>query len=362
MCDPKKIYNDAPDEFAEFLDSGASTVSLHKLAGIENPFVKTGIYKEILTESDTCTVCPHCGLEQIVSLTEEGRVSKKQSSVCEMCHNQFQVSLDEFRLFEIQHDVLAEFISQGVGCSICRQFKKTGWQFGKLRDYDVYFACSPTPGMYKALESTPKSVLIIGKNNPKYLPPSLATRVIYLSRLLFVNDGKLNFAPEAIEEKVPMPRHEHRRTEKNPEKPTKKHSRPPIQVYTPYYLCMICEWIDELRKKGQTGKPPFKWITRWLFLHCHIQGVAHVGERQVRRHVEKLIASTPDNPKRDKRSATFAVYWKECESERFVQVFSKKDVAKTITEAFDVAMKTGFKVSLMRGMDAADFADKVRTI
>lgn len=360
MCDPKKIYNDAPDEFAEFLDSGATFVSLKKLGGAENPFVKAGIYTECAPEDEICTMCPECGQEQIVYRTEKLVTHKHMPVTCERCGHPHLVYLSEFRLFTIQHDVLAEFISKGIGCSICRQYKKTGYMFGKLRDYDVYFACSPTPGMYKALESTPKSVLIIGKNNPQLLPPSLAPRVIYLARLLYVQDGKLNFAPEAIEEKIPLPpKSEPKKKEKDPEKPTKKHSRPPIHVYTPYYLEMIHEWLKELRRDEKTGKPEYKWITAWMHEHCHIQGLEPVGERQIRRHVKKLIAEMPDNPKRDKRSPSFALYWDGCEDENFIARFSEEDVNSLILRTFKTAQETGFKVRPMRGMDAAEYADKV---
>lgn len=362
MCVPQeKIYNDAPDEFAKFLDNGDLIVSLRNLGGTDNPFVKAGIYKP--EEPDEFSfyhaTCPICGVEAYADepADEYGLVHFKCG--CSDCGYRFELELDECTYYQIDHLALAEFISNGIGCNICRQFQR-GWLFGKLRDYDVYFACSPTAGMYKALESTPKSVLIIGKNTPKLLPSQLAPHVIYLSRLLFVQDGKLNFAPEAIEEKIPVSRRERRRAERPTGEITKKHSRPPIHVYTPYYIAMIREWLEELRREQKTGKPEYKWITEWMHEHCHIQGLEPVGERQIRRHVAKLIAEMPDNPKRDKRSPSFALYWDGCEDENFIARFSEEDVNSLILRTFKTAQATGFKVRPMRGMDAAEYADKVK--
>ena len=148
---------------------------------MENPFIKSGIYTQVPIKECQCETC---------AVNTEPDMFFGEDDICEKC----RTSVEQKKTnpdYEIDHLALAEFISNRIGCTSCRQFKKTGWQFGTLRDYDVCFACSPTPGMYKALESTPKSVLIIGKNTPKLLPASLATRVIYLSRLLLVENGEL---------------------------------------------------------------------------------------------------------------------------------------------------------------------------
>ena len=230
MATPEaKIYNDAPDEFAEFLDSGHLVVTLDKLGGQNNPFIKEGIYREAAPN-----ISPNGEIQIRFPDGNESKVTEVK-----------YVNKD----YAIDHNALAEFMSRGLGCKISRQFKKTGWQFGKLRGYDVYFACVPTAGMYRALESAPKSVLIIGQNNPETLPSSLATRVIYLSRLLFVKDGTLQFANEVVEEKIPMPQGGGRRDSEPKERRAKGNpKRWPIQMYAPHYLKMMAEWFENLRR------------------------------------------------------------------------------------------------------------------
>ena len=351
MCVPQeKIYNDAPDEFAEFLDSGEQTVTLEKLGGENNPFIKAGIYQRLPPPVCHCEDCDINRLPDFDPIEAE--------HICDQCRENNDRKA-QIVTYSIDHLALAEFISNGIGCTICRQFQR-GWLFGTLRGYNVYFACAPTAGMYRAITTSEKSVLIIGKNNPKLLPKGLEHKVIFLSRLLYVDDGILNFAPEAIEEKIPVSRRERRRAERPTGEITKKHSRPPIHVYTPYYIAMIREWLEELRREKKTGKPEYKWITEWMHEHCHIQGLEPVGERQIRRHVAKLVAEMPDNPKRDKRSPSFALYWDGCEDENFIARFSEEDVNSLILKTFKTAQATGFKVRPMRGMDAAEYADKVK--
>ena len=357
-----KIYNDAPDEFAEFIDSGRPDVSLKELGGEDNPFVKEGIYKESsFDEFCDYAYCPECG--HIVCFNNDFSYRELITLKCgnENCEWEFDVDADDCKHYAINHYALAEFMSKDLGCSVCRQFMKTGWQFGKLRGYDVYFACKPTEGMYRALASAPKSVLVIGQNNPKNLPSALATRVIYLSRLLYVKDGTLHFANEVIEEKIPLQRGSTARAGDKSEKPSKKLARPPVQVYTPYYLSMMAEWLERLQKQGKTGRPSKKWMVEWLYKKGPSINRRRLSERQVYRHIEKLTEQTPP-PKGepDYRSAVFAAHWDGCLDMAYVNHYSVDDLTEAISEAFATAKKLGFKIKTMRDMDAADFADKVR--
>ena len=356
-----KIYNDAPDEFAEFIDSGRPDVSLKELGGEDNPFVKEGIYKESIDEFCDYAYCPECG--HIVCFNNDFSYHELITLKCgnEDCEWEFDVDAEDCKHYAIDHYALAEFMSKGLGCSVCRQFKKTGWQFGKLRGYDVYFACEPTDGMYRALESAPKSVLVIGQNNPKKLPSALATRVVYLSRLLYVSDGALHFADEVIEEKIPLLRERVVQVTDEVEKPAKRHARPPVQVYTPYYLAMMGEWLYKLFQEVKTGQPTKKWMVDWLYKHGQSFSRRRLSERQIYRHIEKLTAETPP-PKGtpDYRSPVFAAHWNGCLDMAYVQHFSVEDLPKAISKAFTVAEKLGYKIKPMKSMDAADFADKVR--
>lgn len=350
-----KIYNDAPDEFAKFLDSGNYVVTLGELGGLGNPFVTKGIYKKRHLETPEgygYTVCPKCGdLLDLYFLEEDDTIT---------CENRqhgpwtFEVKEEDCTFYEIDHDVLADFMSKGLGCPVCRQFKD-GWLFGKLRGYDVYFACNPTEGMYRALESTPKSVLVIGQNTPKNLPPALATRVIYLSRLLYVKDGTLHFANEAVEDKIPLPRGNRQK-----EKPTKKTARRwPIQVYAPYYLTMMSEWLDILRKEDRAGQPTKEWMVEWLYKHGASPNRKRLSTRQIYRHIDVLSEETPPGKgKLDRRATVFGTHWNGCEDKAYVDTFSVKDLSEAILKSVSTARKLGFDINLMRHMDAADFADK----
>lgn len=357
-----KIYNDAPDEFAEFIDSRRHEVSLNDLGGENNPFIKEGIYKESWNAGEElyyCTeyaYCPDCGNK--VGFYHD--FSKKAYIDVECsCGRELTFRLKDCTHFAIDHCALAEFMSRGLGCKICRQFKKTGWQFGKLRGYDVYFACIPTAGMYRALESAPKSVLVIGQNNPETLPSSLATRVIYLSRLLFVKEGSLHFANEVVEEKIPLPRGRAAQVAEEGKKPAKKKRRPPVQVYTPYYLSMMGVWLDKLQHEGKTGQPSKEWISDWLKKNCPPLNNRHLSGRQIYRHIEKLTDDTrPASGKPDYRSDVFTAHWNGCLDMAYVNRFSAEDLTDAIMSAFAVMKDLGYKPTTMRGMDAADFADK----
>lgn len=360
-----KIYNDAPDEFAEFLDSGRCEVSLEDLGGEDNPFVKAGIYRFRREEVKEGTYCPCCGAKEDVapdlgflSDYDEGDEDSPENPLNLMIVGSAPCDLQ--RYFSIDHNALAEFMSKGLGCTVCRQFKKTGWQFGKLRGYDVYFACRPTEGMYRALESAPKSVLVIGQNTPKTLPSALATRVIYLSRLLFVKDGELQFANEVIEEKIPMPRAGVKSESGQKGKQTKKHlKRWPIQAYAPYYLTMMSEWLDILRRENKVGKPTKEWITEWLYKHGASPNRKRLSERQIYRHIDVLSEETPPGKgKLDRRATVFGTHWNGCEDKAYVETFSVKDLTEAILKAVSTASKLGFDIKPMRNMDAADFADK----
>lgn len=361
-----KIYNDAPDEFAEFLDSGRCEVSLEDLGGEDNPFVKVGIYSFRREEVKEGTYCPCCGAKEDVapdlgflSDYDEGDEDSPENPLNLMIVGSAPCDLQ--RYFSIDHNALAEFMSKGLGCTVCRQFKKTGWQFGKLRGYDVYFACRPTEGMYRALESAPKSVLVIGQNTPKTLPSSLATRVIYLSRLLFVKDGSLHFANEVVEEKIPLPHGRAAHAAKEGKKPVKKYTRPPIQVYTPYYLSMMGVWLDKLQQEGKTGQPPKEWISDWLYRNGPPCNRRRLSERQIYRHIAKLTEKqSPAKCEPDYRSPVFAAHWNGCLDSAYVTRFSVDDLSEAIASALAIAEKQGFKIKTMKGMDAADFADKVR--
>ena len=355
MCIPReKIYNDAPDEFAKSLDQGGPAVSLRELGGTDNPFIKVGIYK--LEDDEFVSYHTHCPYCEAWTGTDDQPDEYGFINFSCGCGTQFQHEVDECTYYTIDHAALAEFISKGLKCTVCRQFQG-GWLFGKLRNYDVYFACAPTKGMYKALESTPKSILIIGKNTPELLPTPLATRVIYLSRLLYVMDGELHFASEVIDEKIPLS-HEGERT-KGAKKgaPKKAQSRPPIQAYTPLYLKMIREWIYNLHAKNETGTPSIDYINDWMRKNGRIDGVAPVSKWQTRRHINKLTGKA----KGENIDPTFSVYWNGCTSESFISENHSKDISKTIMTLFSVANRTGFKVSLMHGMDAAEYATKVKT-
>lgn len=365
MAEPEsKIYNDAPDEFAEFLDSGRYEVSLSDLGGVNNPFVKEGIYRECCFREEFAAdyygqyaYCPDCG-EKFYFNHDFDKYNCLEWK-CNACGSELFIYENDSIHFTIEHARLAEFMSKGIGCSVCRQFMKTGWQFGKLRGYDVYFACVPTAGMYRALESAPKSVLIIGQNNPKTLPSALATRVIYLSRLLYVQGGGLHFANEVVEEKIPLPRGRTVQGAEDGKKPPKRQARPPVQVYTPYYLSMMGVWLAKLNQEGKTGQPTKKWMVDWLHKNVPSLSRRRLSERQVYRHIEKLTAETP--PARgmpDYRSSVFAAHWNGCLDMAYVQHFSVEDLSGAISKAFTDAQKLGFKIGPMKGMDAADFADK----
>ena len=345
MPNPQKIYNDAPDEFAEFLDSGAQTVTLEELGGKDNPFIKAGIYKQIPVRERDCTRCPTKGKPTVFPFSID-------ALSCEECKELVQHEKENPQ-YVIDHPALADFISKGIGCSISRQFKKTGWLFGNLRGYDVYFACVPTPGMHRALEASPKSILIIGMNTPKSLPEKLAPRVVYLSRLLYVQNAQLNFAMEAIDEKIPPERRRARRAEKR--RAPRKQSRPSIHVYAPMYLTMIRNWLCDLHEKNTTGTPSVKYVNGWMRRNCKIDGVEPVGEWQTRRHLDVLSGKK----EYENIDPTFSIYWNGCSSPSFISENYNKDISKTIINLFKVANSTGFKVSPMRGMDAAEYADKV---
>ncbi len=355
-----KIYNDAPDEFAKFLDSGNYVVTLGELGGLGNPFVTEGIYKKRHLETPEgygYTVCPKCGdLLDLYFLEEDDTIT---------CENRqhgpwtFEVKEEDCTFYEIDHHALADFMSKGLGCRVCRQFKD-GWLFGKLRGYDVYFACTPTEGMYRALESTPKSVLVIGQNTPKSLPPELATRVIYLSRLLYVKDGTLHFANEAVEDKIPLPRggahSESGSKEKLVKKPPK---RWPIQVYAPFYLSMMAEWLDILRKEDRVGQPTKEWMVDWLYKHGASPNRKRLSTRQIYRHIDVMTTELPPSKgKRDLRVPVFGISWNGCEDKAYVATYSVDDITTAIMNAYDNAKKMGFDVKPMKNMDAADFADK----
>lgn len=360
-----KIYNDAPDEFAEFLDSGRYEVSLSDLGGVNNPFVKEGIYRECCFRAEYAAdyygqyaYCPDCGNKFYFNHDFDKYNCLEWK--CEDCGSELFIYENDSLHFTIEHARLAEFMSKGLGCSVCRQFKKTGWLFGKLRGYDVYFACTPTAGMYRALESTPKSVLVIGQNTPKNLPPALATRVIYLSRLLFVKDGTLHFANEAVEEKIPLPQGEAHSQSGLKEKQTKKPPRRwPIQVYAPFYLSMMAEWLDILRKKDMVGQPTKEWMREWLYKHGASPNRKRLSTRQIYRHIDVMTSDQPpEKGKPDLRVPVFGTHWNGCEDRAYVATYSVKDLAGAIMKAYDEAKDMGFDVGPMRGMDAADFADK----
>ena len=355
-----KIYNDAPDEFAKFLDSGNYVVTLGELGGLGNPFVTKGIYKKRHLETPEgygYTVCPKCGdLLDLYFLEEDDTIT---------CENRqhgpwtFEVKEEDCTFYEIDHHALADFMSTGLGCRVCRQFKD-GWLFGKLRGYDVYFACTPTAGMYRALESTPKSVLVIGQNTPKNLPPALATRVIYLSRLLFVKDGTLHFANEAVEEKIPLPQGEAHSQSGLKEKQTKKPPRRwPIQVYAPFYLSMMAEWLDILRKKDMVGQPTKEWMRDWLYKHGASPNRKRLSTRQIYRHIDVMTSDQPpEKGKPDLRVPVFGNHWNGCEDRAYVATYSVEDITAAIMDAWEKVKKMNIDVGPMRGMDAADFADK----
>ena len=348
MCVPQeKIYNDSPNEFAEFLDSRRKYVFLSELGGTANPFVVEGIYE--LSEFKK-PKCAECDVNRHYAVDPEWG-----DQACSHCER-LAAQAEHDPVYTINFVRLAEFISSGIGCDICREFQKPGWLFGKLRGYDVYFAYSPTKSMCRALKTSEKSILIIGGNNLEHLTAGLETRIILLSRLLFVKDGRLNFAHEVIEEKIPQARRRNRREHPKSEgEPKKTQSRPPIQVYTPLYLTMIREWILNLHAKNETGTPSIDYINDWMRKNGRIDGVAPVSKWQTRRHINKLIGKA----KGENIDPTFSVYWNGCTDERFISENHAKDISKTIVNLFKVANSTGFKVSPMRGMDAAEYADKV---
>ncbi len=303
-------YNDAPDAFAEFLDSGKDAVSLAELGGDGNPFIKAGIYARNAGE--------------------------------ECCR--------------VDRAALAEFLSGGLGCTVSRRFQR-GWFFGKLRGYDVYFACSPVDGMYKALATTEKSVLIIGRNNPERLPDGLLKRVLFLSRLLYVKNGRLEFAMEAVEEKIPPEPGAAKAQKREPER---RQSRPPVQVYAPYYLEMMADWMARLKAEGRTGRPSKGWIADWLKENgppCARS--RRLTERTVYRHIGLLASSeAPEADALDCRSPVFKAHWEGCENPRYVARFTVDDLTDAIMKAFETAKSLGFSVKTMRAMDAADFAER----
>lgn len=360
-----KIYNDAPDEFAEYLDSGRYEVSLSDLGGANNPFVKEGIYRECCFREEFAAdyygqyaYCPDCGNKFYFNHDFDKYNCLEWK--CEDCGSELFIYENDTLHFTIEHARLAEFMSKGLGCSVCRQFKKTGWLFGKLRGYDVYFACNPTAGMYRALESTPKSILVIGQNTPKNLPPALATRVIYLSRLLFVKDGTLHFATEAVEEKIPLPQGEAHSESGSKGKLVKKPpKRWPIQVYAPFYLSMMAEWLDILRKEGSVGQPTKEWMVDWLYKHGASPNRKRLSIRQIYRHIDVMTTDLPPaKGKRDLRVPVFGISWNGCEDKAYVATYSVDDITTAIMNAYDNAKKMGFDVKPMKNMDAADFADK----
>ena len=376
------IYSAAPDEFAAFLDGTESTVSLKKLKGENNPFVKAGIYKLHKSEPRMSSikrpivthdvksgvsgaVCPCCGEISDVA-PDLGMIFADYEADDDTAEN---FSIDEGIQYELDHPRLANFVANGIGCPPPRQFQK-GWFLGKLRDYDVYFACDPTKGMYKALESTPKSVLIIGKNTPEQLPAPLATRVIYLSRLLYVCDGELHFAEEAIDEKIPSARPGGRKEAKKPAAGPKKKSRPGIEVYAPGYLEMIYMWLNRLHAKQETGTPKIRWVHKWMAKNFRIEGHDPVGEHQTRVHIKTLLKDDGSACRHRVKGQflTFRLFWQGCESVDFVERFAgpnAENLTDMIAGALAVANKDPrFKVHgkerPMLNMDATDYADKVK--
>ena len=354
-----KIYNDAPDEFAKFLDSGNYVVTLGELGGLGNPFVTKGIYKKRHLETPEgygYTVCPKCGdLLDLYFLEEDDTIT---------CENRqhgpwtFEVKEEDCTFYEIDHHALADFMSTGLGCRVCRQFKD-GWLFGKLRGYDVYFACTPTEGMYRALESTPKSVLVIGQNTPKNLPPALATRVIYLSRLLYVKDGTLHFANEAVEDKIPLPRGRSAKATKQDETPAKNPSHLPVQIYTPYYLMMMGVWLEKLQKEGKHGRPKKPWIAKWLHTNgpSFLRGREPLSPRQIYRHINALTGKTrAPKGKPDCRSAEFIVRWDGCRDMAYVSRYTGEGLADAILKASESSRKLGYEIGPTRSVDAATLA------
>lgn len=355
MTDPSKIYNDAPDEFAEFLDSEQPTVSLAKLGGLENPFIKLGIYTKCPEFEMAFVNCEFCNRLHTIDSQELSTEDNPHPLYCDNCGSEFLAYKDQHILYKIDHDALAEFISKGIDCRICRQYKKTGYMFGKLRGYDIYFACNPTEGMYKALECEPKSILIVGQNTPTLLPTALATRIIYLARLLFVKDGTLNFAHEILEEKIPLYK-ESKKAITN-DQPKKKQPRPPVQCYTPFYLSMIAEWLVELKKQDKAEQPSKRWMSNWLYKHGPTFNRRRLSERTIYRHINQLISTKPPSKgKPDCRSPVFTAHWHGCLDISHVNHFATTDITGEIIKAFSIARETGFDVGVMKGMDAFDFA------
>lgn len=356
MTDPHNIYKNAPDEFAEFLDSPYIAVSLKKLRGKENPFVKLGIYQEHGYSEYESITCKECGEEITIHCPDFDGKHLSYPTTCNICNKSFLLDGRQFILYRIHHDVLADFISKGIGCPICRQYKKTGYMFGKLRGYDVYYASKPAEGMYKALEAEPKSILIIGQNNPSSLPSALAHRVIYLSRLLFVENGELKFANEAIEEKIPQSRSKAKLTSPNAVPKRKKKVHLPIQIYTPYYLAMVKAWIKTIRDTGgKYKKPPMKWMQSWLAENGPLEG-HRLCVRQIHRHIELLESEVSDG-KVDHRNPIFTMYYNGCESMQFVENFFEKDLVAEIQKTMQRATKIpGYRIRPMRTCDAAEIA------
>ncbi len=358
------MYNDAPDEFAEFLDSGRYEVSLSDLGGVNNPFVKEGIYRECCFRAEFAAdyygqyaYCPDCG-EKFYFNHDFAKYNCLEWK-CDKCGSELFIYENDSIHFAIENARLAEFMSKGLGCSVCRQFKKTGWLFGKLRGYDVYFACVPTEGMYRALESAPKSVLVIGQNNPKNLPPALAPRVIYLSRLLFVKDGALHFANEVVEEKIPMRRDGGSRESGQKGKRAKGNpKRGRIHKYAQHYLTMMAEWFEILRREKRIGRPSIEWMADWLYEHNASPSRKRLSDRQIYRHIKALTEASSKNGKPDRPYAEFVAHWYGCEDSQFVDNFSGKSLADVILKLFPSVKIGGNDIKPMRSMDAAEFADK----
>ena len=359
-----KIYNDAPDEFAEFLDSGRYEVSLSDLGGVNNPFVKEGIYRECCFRAEYAAdyygqyaYCPDCGNKFYFNHDFDKYNCLEWK--CEDCGSELFIYENDSIHFTIEHARLAEFMSKGLGCSVCRQFKKTGWLFGKLRGYDVYFACTPTAGMYRALESTPNSILVIGQNTPKNLPPALATRVIYLARLLYVKDGALHFANEVVGEKIPLPRGHTAKATKQDETPAKNPSHLPVQIYTPYYLMMMGVWLEKLQKEGKHGRPKKPWIAKWLHKNgpSFLRGREPLSPRQIYRHINALTGKTrAPKGKPDCRSAEFIIRWDGCRDMAYVSGYTGEGLADAILKASESSRKLEYEIGPTRSVDAATLA------
>lgn len=326
-------HSDAPDEFAEFLGSGEELVSLHTLGGYDNPFITDGIYQRIPEETSYLHCCANCGKIDNYKVTD--------LVACSNCGAPLTFNEDERIKYKVNDAALAKFISDSIGCSICRQYQKTAWIFGQLNGHDVFFVSKPTEKICRSIKSSDNAVLIVGENNLDAIPEGILNRTIQLSRLLYAYDGHLNIAQEILSEKITL----------KPPAAVAPCKRGTMGKYVQAYKRMIVAWLGELKANKTTGEPTKKWIQNWFIKN--VPGMKVISVRQIYRHLNALLGRTDNKANFDTQ---FMLYWTICKDGKRIQEFSSADMNDKMIKAMETHNAT---IKTMRSCDAAEYADKI---